>query len=202
MTTSTHFAVLDTETTGLSPESCRIVEIAVVRTTIDGTELGRWTTLVNPDGPAGASHIHGISDEELLDAPRFRDIVGDFVAAVDGAVLVAHNAPFDVGFLTAEMARAGFTWPDPPVRDTLKAARKLLPQLANHRLVTVAEHFGVPFDGDAHAALVDTLVCAQVHAELSALAAERRYPDPSTVRWPSLPPSGRVRARTSTATLF
>ncbi|MFZ4076427.1 MAG: exonuclease domain-containing protein, partial [Legionellaceae bacterium] len=98
--------VLDTETTGLSPtQGHRIIEIGCLEL-IDRRLTGRdFHVYLNPDRDVedGAFRVHGISAEFLQDKPRFKDVVDDFLAFVKGAELIIHNAPFDVGFLNAEL---------------------------------------------------------------------------------------------------
>src|SRR5690625_4545417 len=99
------FAVVDVETTGLSPaHHHRVVEVAVVLVDEDGRIQHRWDTLVNPQRDVGAADIHGLSAADLYDAPLFEEVAGDIVDLLQGRVPVAHNLSFDAGFLTAEFA--------------------------------------------------------------------------------------------------
>lgn len=103
------FAVVDFETTGLLPSyHHRVVEIGVTHVDDDGTVTGRWETLVNPERDLGPQQIHGIRAADILDAPVFTDIVGEFAELLAGRVFAAHNASFDLRFLQAEFARAGY----------------------------------------------------------------------------------------------
>jgi DNA polymerase-3 subunit epsilon len=191
-------ALLDTETTGFKPTAGdRILEIAVVRLDPSGAEVSRWSTLLDPgpDKDLGAIDIHQITREHVTGAPTFRDIAGDFIAQVRGAVITAHNAPFDIRFVKAEFERAGLTWPDPPVADTLGAARFLLPGLPSYKLGALVEHLGLEFDGEAHTALADAAVTAGLYRELLALTRSVSWPDPDRVLWPEVPVSGRTRTR-------
>lgn len=100
--------VLDTETTGLDPElGHRIVEIGCVELHDRRITDRHFHCYLNPDRlvEGGALEVHGITDAFLKDKPRFRDIVDEFLAFIEGAELIIHNAPFDVGFLDAELAR-------------------------------------------------------------------------------------------------
>lgn len=110
------FAVVDFETTGLLPSyHHRVVEIGVTHVDDNGTVTGRWETLVNPERDLGPQQIHGIRAADILDAPVFGDIVGEFVELLAGRVFAAHNASFDLRFLQAEFARAGYALaPDTP----------------------------------------------------------------------------------------
>jgi DNA polymerase III epsilon subunit family exonuclease len=122
--------VLDTETTGLEAHAGdRVCEIAVVRAHLDPRRPSEsWSSLVAPGRPmpATAESIHGISDADLAGAPSWADVHAEVTRQLDGAVLVAHNAAFDVGFLAAEAARLGL--PSPvrgPVLCTLTLARRV-----------------------------------------------------------------------------
>lgn len=110
------FAVVDFETTGLLPSyHHRVVEIGVTHVDDDGAVTGRWETLVNPERDLGPQQIHGIRAADILDAPVFGDIVGEFAELLAGRVFAAHNASFDLRFLQAEFARAGYALaPDTP----------------------------------------------------------------------------------------
>ena len=102
--------ILDTETTGLEPKlGHRIIELAgveLVNRRLTGNHFHRY---LNPDREIdeGALQVHGISADFLQDKPRFADIVGEFLEYVRGAELVIHNAPFDTGFLNAELEKTG-----------------------------------------------------------------------------------------------
>ena len=100
-------AVLDFETTGMWPGADRVVEVSVVR-----VEPGRepelvLDTLVNPSRRVGCTYVHGITDRDVSDAPRFEQVAGQVLRAVSGCVVAAYNASFDVRFLEWELGRAG-----------------------------------------------------------------------------------------------
>src|SRR4051812_47794413 len=103
----TPIAVLDFETTGLSPGYDRVVEVSVVR--IDPGLRPRlvFDSLVNPDRRVAATEIHGIRDRDVADAPRFGDLAGDLLRALSDSVVVAHNVYFDLKFLRFELDRLG-----------------------------------------------------------------------------------------------
>lgn len=103
----TPIAVLDFETTGLNPGSDRVVEVSVVRMEPGGAPELALDTLVNPRRPVAATEIHGITDEDVVDAPEFGEIAEDVVNAVSGCVLAAYNVYFDMRFLDYEFNRAG-----------------------------------------------------------------------------------------------
>ncbi|MCG7413132.1 DNA polymerase III subunit epsilon [Microbacterium aurum] len=106
------FAVVDFETTGILPSyHHRVVEIGVTLVEDNGTISARWETLINPERDLGPQHIHGIRAADILDAPTFSDIAAEFAELLQGRVLTAHNAAFDLRFLQAEFERAGY-WLD------------------------------------------------------------------------------------------
>ena len=155
------FVAFDLETTGLSAENERIVEIGAVRFDRSGNELGRFQTLVNPckPMPASAFSVHGISDAALADAPTCAEVLPGFLAFLGEArstTLLAHNAKFDSSFLGRELGRIGSPSPPHAVADTLHLARIRLPNLGNHRLDTLARFLSLDL-GEAHRALADCL---------------------------------------------
>ncbi len=163
------YACLDVETTGLDAKNCRILEIAVVHVD-DGRITGEWTTLLDPGvADVGPTRIHGITRDDVAGAPTFGDVAGDLVGHLEGRIPVAHNAPFDVGFLNAEwdaLQRFGPMGLD--ALDTLGLARALgLPG----RLGALAEALGVDLS-HAHRALDDTRALAEVLVHLLGRAGE------------------------------
>ena len=141
-------AAVDVETTGLNPQAGdRVCEIAVLR--VDpGEEPRLWVSLVNPGRPigAGAQAVNGIADDDVADAPPFGTLITRINAGLDGAVLVAHNVPFDVGFLRAEYRRAGRRLPTVPTLDTLELARRCF-RFGRNGLGNVAWQLGVRVRG-------------------------------------------------------
>ncbi len=162
--------VLDTETTGLEVrQGHRLVEIACVEL-VERRLTGRhYQTYLNPDRAIdeGARLVTGIEDEFLLDKPRFADVVDEFMAFVDGAELVIHNASFDIGFLNAELARlgtgAGLINDRCSVLDTLAMARQLYPGQRNS-LDALCKRLGVDNSRrDLHGGLIDAQLLADVY---------------------------------------
>jgi DNA polymerase-3 subunit epsilon len=141
---ATTFVVVDLETTGGAPEGCGITEIGAVK--IRGGEvLGEFGTLVNPEErlPAFVTVLTGITEAMLAPAPKLDEVLPAFLEFAKGAVLVAHNAPYDTGFLKAACAKLGYQWPKPFVLDTAALARRaLIPdEVPNHKLSTLARFF-------------------------------------------------------------
>lgn len=155
------FAILDVETTGLSPKHDRVIEIAVVRMDGEGRIVDEWTTRFNPEGPVGATHIHGITDADVRDSPLFRAVAADLVPYIAGLPLVAHNARFDLAFLRNELSRAGWDVPWLPAYCTLDGSRHYLPELDRRRLVDCCWATGVSLE-NAHSALGDARATAEL----------------------------------------
>src|SRR5688500_1453528 len=153
------YAVIDVETTGFSPATGdRIVEIAIARVDARGRIEDEYSTVLNPGRDVGPVFVHGISNSEVQDAPRFEDVAGELLARMDGAIVVAHNAVFEERFLTAEFDRARIGVPISPAICSLWLARKTL-RSSNHKLTTLAKAAGLS-TVDAHAALADVRTVA------------------------------------------
>lgn len=153
----TAFAVFDLETTGLSPAyGHRVCEVGCLLVR-GGQELDRLASLVDPRRPIspGAFRVNRITPEMLEGAPTFGAIADLLLELLDGAVLVAHNAPFDLGFLAAELEIARLSRPKGLVIDTLVLVRRAYP-LARNSLSAVADALGVRV-GQAHRAMGDVL---------------------------------------------
>lgn len=101
------FAVIDVETSGFSPQKNRVVEVGIVLADPTGEPFYSWSSRFNPQGSVGPTHIHGIRDEDVANAPLFADAVAQIVDLLRGHVFVAHNVRFDLSFLRAEFERAG-----------------------------------------------------------------------------------------------
>ncbi len=165
--------ILDTETTGLSvDDGHRIIEIGcleVLNRRITGNNLHLY---LNPerDIDAGAQAVHGISREMLQDKPRFADVADRFLEFVRGAEIIIHNAPFDVGFLNAEMKRCDRgvlrDWCD-GILDTLAMARELHPGKRNS-LDALCDRYGVSnAHRKLHGALLDAELLADVYLSMT-----------------------------------
>lgn len=164
---------LDTETTGLSPaQGHRIIEIAAVEAINRRLTNNHFHIYLNPDRDIdqGAQEVHGITLEFLQDKPRFADIADDFLQFVSDAELIIHNAPFDVGFLNAELGRI-----DKPevgaicgsVIDTLKMAKDARPGQRNN-LDALCRHFGIDNSKRTlHGALLDAELLADVYMAMT-----------------------------------
>jgi DNA polymerase-3 subunit epsilon len=140
----TTFVVLDLETTGGAPDGGGITEIGAVKVR-GGEELGVLGTLVNPGEviPPFITVLTGITQAMVLPAPPIEVVLPSLLEFLRGAVLVAHNAPYDVGFLKAACTRHGYTWPAVRVLDTAALARRVLTrdEVPNRKLGTLAAYF-------------------------------------------------------------
>jgi DNA polymerase-3 subunit epsilon len=170
--------VVDVETTGWLHEQAEITEIGAVR--LSGGQLtGEFSSLVRPASPipADITTLTGITDAMVGRAPLASATLRAFLAFAGDCVLVAHNAPFDIGFLTAACAAAGIAWPRAAVLDTAVLARLLLSpdDVPDCRLGTLADYFEARTP-PCHRALPDAKATADVLAGLLNLAAGRRPP--------------------------
>lgn len=138
------FVVVDLETTGGRPADAGITEIGAVAVR-GGVVVGEFSTLVNPGIPIPpfVAALTGITDASVAGAPRLTAVLPGFLDFLGDAVLVAHNAPYDVGFLTAACENHGYAWPRPRVIDTARLARVALhrDEVRNCKLSTLAAHF-------------------------------------------------------------
>jgi DNA polymerase III subunit epsilon len=142
------FVAFDLETTGLFPGVHRIAEIGAVRFTRQCV-LGRWQTLVDPGVPMSeeAGRVNGITDEMLRGQPPIREVLPAFLDFMAGAVPVAHNAPFDAGFLAAAAAEEGLHVPETPVLDTRVLARAAFPGRWSYALDALRRSLGLDAAG-------------------------------------------------------
>lgn len=167
------FVVVDLETTGGRATEDAITEIGAVKVR-GGQVLGEFQTLVDPGGPVPPfiQVLTGITTSMLVGAPRIEEVLPSFLEFARGSVLVAHNAPFDIGFLRAAAARCERAWPGHQVVDTVRLARRVVTrdEAPNHKLGTLAALFGAA-ETPNHRALADARATVDVlHALLGRLA--------------------------------
>lgn len=178
--------VIDLETTGLDPEDGhRIIELAAIRVEPDGTEHV-LNSLVQPGMaiPFAGQEVHGITDAMVQQAPPLEQLLPQLALLFDGAVVVAHNASFDLGFLEHECERLGCACPRPgAVVDTLQLARTVF-GLVRCSLSALAERIGVPHP-NAHRALPDARATLHVYRAMV-----------RSVRPPEIPTVGELQRLT------
>ena len=179
----TEFVVFDLETTGAKAPPCRITEIGAYRVT-NGEVTEKFETLVNPEMPIPPfiTGLTGISDEMVAEAPLFAEIAHDFLSFIGDSILVAHNSGFDMRFLNAEVGRV---YPDyrmaNPCLCTVQLSRRLLPDILNHKLKTVAAHYSIDLVNH-HRASADAYATAHIFVNLLAKLSDRGVNDLHALR--------------------
>jgi DNA polymerase-3 subunit epsilon len=162
-----NLCAFDFETTGISAGSNRVVEIGACRF-VDG-KFEVFERLVNPGMliPLEAKNIHGIGNKDVADAPKFKDIVNEFLDFVGDRALIAHNSNFDLEYLVIEMQRGGFALLDTPVIDTLRMSRALRKGAMSHKLSICHEVLcGAKRDVERHRAGGDSRACLEIAREM------------------------------------
>ena len=155
------FVVLDVETTGLNTYTDQIIEIGAVRIE-NGVEVAEFSQLINPGRPVPekVAELTGISTAMLRDQPDLKSVMPDFQKFCEGAVLVAHNAPFDIAFFRRAFRDSGFEFAYPVV-DTLALVRNQFPNYKNHKLGNVCKQLGISL-ANAHRAVHDARAASLV----------------------------------------
>jgi len=164
--------VFDIETTGFSPVKNKIIEIGAVRVS-EGKIVDRFSTFVNPEVPIPfeIEQLTGINDGMVLDAPTIETVLPQFLKFCEGAVMVAHNASFDISFMKENARRQGLTF-EPTVLDTVSLARVLLPNLNRFKLDTVAKELKISL-ANHHRAVDDAGATAEIFVRFIAMLKER-----------------------------
>ncbi|MDO4267686.1 MAG: PolC-type DNA polymerase III [Eubacteriales bacterium] len=155
------YVVFDIETTGFSPEKNMIIEIGAVKVS-DGQIVDKFSTFVNPDVPIPfeIEQLTGINDNMVLPAPRIDVVLPQFLEFCQGCALVAHNASFDVSFISFQAQKQGLPF-EPTVLDTVAIARQLLPNLNRFKLDTVAKALNISLENH-HRAVDDAGATAEI----------------------------------------
>lgn len=174
------FVVFDIETTGFSPLTCQIIEIGAVRVE-NGVITDRFSTFVNPKVPIPyrIEQLTSINDSMVMDAPDIQTILPQFLEFCAGAVMVAHNADFDMSFIIENCKRQGLPQEYTYV-DTVGMARFLLPALNRFKLDTVAKAVGVSLDHH-HRAVDDAACTAEIFVRFVEMLKERDIFDMDTL---------------------
>ncbi len=179
----TGFVVFDLETTGAKAPPCRITEIGAYRVK-NGSITDSFHSLVNPETPISPfiTSLTGISDEMVSGAPLFCDVAAGLLEFIGDSVLVAHNASFDMGFLNHEVGRVYEdyrVWN--PSLCTVQLSRRLLPQIENHKLNTVANYYSIELVNH-HRASEDAKATAEIFVKLLSDMRERGIHDLGSAR--------------------
>lgn len=189
--------MVDVETTGLRWKADRIIEIALVRLDAAGQILSEYVTLVDPERHPGATHIHGLTADDLQGAPKFVEVLQDLVHYLDGAVLVGHNVQFDASFLREEFLRAGIMMPRVPQLCTREMTQTVHPGIREYRLAACCQVYGIA-QGQEHRALEDARATAILfrhlwNEEVIQRDAPRDVQHARSIVWPSITqPARRV----------
>lgn len=172
------FVCIDLETTGISTRYCRVIEIGAVRFNGKGQLTREFSSLVFPGYGYlhGAEDIHGISQRDVEAAPPVAAVLDQLIDFVGDRVVVAHNLPFENRFLGSELQRAQLEARDTVGFCTYSAARRLVNTGTNHKLATLAQHFGIQQSSSHHRALPDARVGAHLAVKLLQLVASGAVP--------------------------
>ena len=167
------YVVFDIETTGLSRKVCKIIEIGAVRVDAEGKEIGRFSEFVNPEEPIPyeIELLTSINDRMVMDAPTIDVILPRFLDFAKDAILVAHNATFDTGFIQEFCERLGLPYPFLAL-DTMTLSHILIPQLGWYTLDRLCKHFSV-VNAHHHRACDDADVTAKIFVRLLAMLKEK-----------------------------
>jgi DNA polymerase III subunit epsilon len=181
--------VLDTETTGLDPrQGHRIIELAAIE--LDGRKvsLRRFHRYLNPEREieAGAVAVHGLTYERLQNEAKFADIAPGFMEFIEGAELIIHNAPFDIGFLNHELELIGMPPLQNSVVDTLKVAREMHPGKKNSLDALCGRYEIDNAHRSLHGALLDTELLAEVYFAMTRGQESLLGDEPQTARKPAV----------------
>ncbi len=170
------YVVFDLETTGFSPGVHKIIEIGAVRVE-HAAVTGRFSSFVNPEVPIPyrIEEITKINDEMVMDARKIEEVLPEFMEFCSGAVMVAHNADFDMGFIKHNLGQQGKT-EEFTVLDTVALARNLLPGLSRFKLDNLAKALGVPLQNH-HRAVDDAECTAGIFIKLIGMLKERGITD-------------------------
>ena len=179
----TGFVVFDLETTGAKAPPCRITEIGAYRVK-NGEVTDEFQTLVNPEMtiPRFITELTGISDDMVAGAPVFADVAHDFLNFIGDSILVAHNSGFDMRFLNFEIGRVFCDYKMAnPCLCTVQLSRKLLPDILNHKLKTVAAHYDIDLINH-HRASADAYATAHIFVNLLTKLQSKGVNDLAAVR--------------------
>lgn len=176
-----NYVCVDIETTGLSKDKDCIVEIGAVKV-VDGKKTELFEQLINPKRkmPYGAMMVTGITDDMLEDKPAIEQVMPKFIKFCEEYPLLGHNVSFDYGFLKTNASRLKLNW-SAPCMDTLKIAKKFLPELPSRKLEYLCDYFDI-LDEHHHRAMND----AQITIALYEVLVKRYYQEESSVFFPEV----------------
>ena len=163
------FTVFDTETTGLSPSNCRIIEIGAIKFSKDGI-IDTFSQLFNPECliPWHISQLTHIDQQMVSCCKPICYYLPDFLKMIEDTILIAHNAQFDLNFLNSECEKAELPTTKNKVIDTLQYSKWAFPELEKHKLDFLADYFKID-KGSSHRALDDAETCRQLFLKCTAV---------------------------------
>ncbi|MBQ5998659.1 MAG: 3'-5' exonuclease [Treponema sp.] len=168
------FVAFDTETTGLSPDTNRVIEIGAVKFNSNGI-LGSYNNLVNPNQPIPPeiTALTSITERMIQNERKIFQILPEFLDFIKDSIIIGHNIQFDIRFLNAECLRNGF----PPIKndaiDTLMFSRWAFPELKRYKQTYMAEYLNLDIK-EAHRAYDDAFVCGNLFLHLIKATADRQ----------------------------
>lgn len=157
------FVAFDLETTGIHTAIHRIVEIGAVKFHWEHGIIDEYETLVNPERsmPPEVIKVHGITDQMVKDQPLLKECLPEFLSFISDSILLAHNAPFDLGFISYAMNALELEQPENLVIDTCSLSRSLIKNTPNHKLQTLVQMLKLE-NLQAHRAKTDSIACLEV----------------------------------------
>ena len=162
----TVFTAFDSETTTCTPTTGRIIELGAVKFNCNG-EISRYECLFNPDQEISPfiQNLTHITNKMVIDAPKIESKLPEFLDFIKDSVLIAHNAQFDINFLTAEIEKAKFINPRNRFIDTLQLSRWAYPEFEHHNLLYLAQTLEIN-PGHSHRALDDAITCMELFKKI------------------------------------
>jgi len=157
-----NYSIIDVETTGFSPlRGDKIIEVGIVKINSSGQIIEKYDSLINPNRDLGATSVHGITGDMVMDAPVFKQVSDDILSVLNNSIIVAHNARFDLSFLNNELSVSGFDQFSLNAICTLQLARITEPDLHNYKLKTLCEYLDIELK-EQHAAIYDSMATSQI----------------------------------------
>jgi len=140
------YTVIDIETTGLDPSYCEIIEVAAIKVRPEGTET--YQTLIRPKHRISSfiTELTGITNEMVADAPAVSEVIGDFADFIGDDIIVGHNVNFDINFVYDYLESETGRILGNDFVDTVRLSRKIVPEIAHHRLCDMVEFYGIEED--------------------------------------------------------
>jgi len=160
------YVVVDIETTGVSPTKNEIIELSAIKV-VNNETTETFSTLIKPKGRISSfiTSLTGISNQMVSDKEPIENVIGNFFNFVGNSIVLGHNVRFDMSFIKINCKKIlGFDFTNPTI-DTLRISRLLLPEVKNHKLSTLAEHYGISSAGH-HRGLFDCEMTYQLHQKL------------------------------------